>query len=200
MAASTSTRSATSSGSLHSSGEWLTSPAPLRTKEHPAADAGGGKHARVVAGPGDKLGCGQAAPLELFPQHSPHPLVHACRLGDQRGVESDRCYERIEPFPVGCARVDAEDRAPGDHVLRTRHNLQSTHGRDGLRGPRWRRRGLGGRVRPLRTTRRAGLVPACPAAPCTTTSPRATPTMPVTTPSGVDARSRTGPCSMCAST
>ena len=121
-----------SAGSLHSSGEWLIPPAPLRTKSIPQRTPAASTP-RVVTGPGDELGRWQAAPLELLPQHGLHSLVHACRLGEQRRVEADRRDERIEPFPVGCSRVDAEDRALGDHVRRTRHNFQSTHGRDALR-------------------------------------------------------------------
>ena len=158
-----------------------------------------------MAGAGGKLDDREAAPLELVPE-APRAACAAIGTGSSRkSARSSSAATRRSRRSRSGARASTETaHAAGDDVRRARLDVELTDG-----GRRLRRRQRS-RSRTRRTYSAAaisasrrpaiGTVPAWPAlARRRSLSPRTMPTMPMASPSGAPARSRTGPCSTCTS-
>ena len=147
---------------------------------------------------------GRLASLELGAQHVLQLAAPSATGVDAVGrLEAERREQPVAPLAVGRPRVDAQRHAGGDHVAPRRARPRPAR--------RWRPRPRStGRLldpedlaRPPSPARRRGRPsassPRGPPGPRRRSSPRITPAMPVTIPSGAPASASRGPCSMCSS-
>ena len=200
---STSTASSTSSSDGLLLGRMADPAVEAPHEEHRGRHPGAGQHGGVVAGSRGELDDREAACLQLGTEGAERACGHRDGLEPEVGSQLELGDQAVEPLAVRGAGVDREPHPARDHVDRAGLDVDLPDGGDGSvdRPPRCHARA--GRTRRRRPARRRGRASErCPRGrprPSNVRSPRTMPTIPIASPSGTPARSRTGPCSMCTS-